>query len=246
VNPENPFFAKAYVNRLWGHFFSRGLVDPIDDMRLTNPPSNPELLDALAKEFVKSHYSTKALVRLMVSSATYQLSSEPTEKNAHDKQNYARYYPRRLSAEVLVDAVDQATASPTGLGLPVGMRAIDLPDEASGSYFLEVFGRPQRSSACECERSFEANLGQSLHLMNSRDVQSKLKADEGRAARLASDKRSDPEKVAELYLWFYARTPESDEMKLALGYLAVHTDKRRAYQDLIWALLNSKEFLFNT
>ncbi|HEV3140167.1 MAG TPA: DUF1549 and DUF1553 domain-containing protein, partial [Vicinamibacterales bacterium] len=169
VDPKNPFFAKAVANRCWAHFLGRGIVDPLDDMRITNPPSNPELLDALAQDFVDHKFSLKHLVKTSVKSRTYQLSATPNEFNKHDKQNYARYYPRRLSAEVLFDAVCQVTDSPTPFnGLPTDRhapkRAIMLPDESFQSYFLDVFGRPQRLSACECERVDGANLAQVLHL----------------------------------------------------------------------------------
>src|SRR5207244_3835160 len=157
VEANNPFFARAVANRYWAHFFGRGIVDPLDDLRVTNPPSNPELLDALAKELVEHQYSLKHLIRTICRSRTYQLSAVPNEFNKHDKQAYARYYPKRLSAEVLLDAVCQVTDSPTQFGgLPrdrnAPTRAIMLPDEAFNSYFLDVFGRPQRISACECER----------------------------------------------------------------------------------------------
>ena len=177
VDAKNPFFARAVANRYWAHFFGRGIVDPLDDMRVTNPPSNPELLDALAKELVDSKFSLKHLVKTIVKSRTYQLSSMPNEFNKHDKQSFARYYPRRMSAEVLFDAVSQVTNSPAAFGgLPTDKyapnRAIMLPDESFPSYFLDVFGRPQRISACECERVSEANLAQALHLLNSQDLRS--------------------------------------------------------------------------
>ncbi len=157
TKPDNPYFAKAVANRYWAHFFGRGIVDPLDDMRVTNPPSNPALLDALAKVVVDNKYSLKALVRAICTSRTYQLSAVPTAENKSDKQNFARYYPKRLSAEVLFDAVCQVTDSPSQFpGLPTDRhapaRAIMLPDESFQSYFLDVFGRPQRISACECER----------------------------------------------------------------------------------------------
>ena len=161
VAKDNPFFARSVVNRYWAHFFGRGLVDPLDDMRVTNPPSNPELLDALAKDFIDHNFSLKHLVRTLARSRTYQLSAQPNEFNKHDKRAYARYYPRRMGAEVLFDAVSQVTGSPAAfLGLPTDKhspnRAIMLPDESFASYFLDVFGRPQRISACECERVSEA------------------------------------------------------------------------------------------
>ncbi|HUR52832.1 MAG TPA: DUF1549 and DUF1553 domain-containing protein, partial [Gemmataceae bacterium] len=172
TNPKNPFFAKTVANRYWAHFFGRGIVDPLDDMRVTNPPSNPELLDALAANLIENKYSLKALIKTICKSRTYQLSSTPNDHNATDKQSFARYYPRRLQAEVLFDAVCKVTDSPTNFpGLPTDRhapsRAIMLPDESFASYFLDVTGRPQRISACECERVNEASLAMSLHLLNS-------------------------------------------------------------------------------
>ena len=182
---SNPFFAKALVNRYWKHFFGRGLVDPEDDMRVTNPACNPELLDALAADFIKNKFDMKHLIRTICNSQTYQLSSDPNEWNQDDKQNFSRYYPKRLNAEVLLDAIDQVTATTTSFsGVPVGTRAVELPDNGFNSYFLTVFGRPESASACECERSSEANLAQSLHLLNSAEIQGKLTAGNARAATL--------------------------------------------------------------
>ncbi|MBY0460119.1 MAG: DUF1549 and DUF1553 domain-containing protein, partial [Gemmataceae bacterium] len=179
VDAKNPFFAKTVANRYWAHFFGRGIVDPLDDMRITNPPSNPELLDALAQNLVDNKYSLKALIKTICKSRTYQLSSAPNEFNKHDKQAYARYYPKRLQAEVLLDALCQVTDSPSRFGgLPgdknAPNRAIMLPDESFQSYFLDVNGRPQRISACECERVSEANLAAVLHMLNSDEVQNKI------------------------------------------------------------------------
>jgi hypothetical protein len=251
VDAKNPFFARAVANRYWAHFFGRGIVDPLDDMRVTNPPSNPQLLDALAKDLVEHKYSLKHLVRTICKSRTYQLSSMPNEFNKHDKQAYARYYPKRMSAEVLFDAVCQVTGSPTAFGtLPqdahAPKRAIMLPDESFASYFLDVFGRPQRISACECERVSEANLAQALHLLNSDEVQGKLTRQGGRADVLVKDPRPDEEKVEELFLWAFARKPNERQMKLALDHIALHAkDKKVAYENIVWALINTKEFVFN-
>jgi Protein of unknown function (DUF1553)/Protein of unknown function (DUF1549) len=251
VAPENPFFARAVANRYWAHFFGRGLVDPLDDMRVTNPPSNPELLDALAKDLTDHKYSLKQLIRTLVTSRTYQLSSAPNEFNKHDKQNFARCYPRRMSAEVLFDAVNQVADSPAGFGgLPTDRfapnRAIMLPDESFPSYFLDVFGRPQRISACECERVSEANLAQALHLLNSDEVQGKLSRANGRADKLAKDPRADSEKVDELFLWAFARQATADQRNIALAHINKHAaDKKVAYENILWALVNSKEFVFN-
>jgi hypothetical protein len=253
VDAKNPFFAKAVVNRYWAHFFGRGLVDPLDDMRVTNPPSNSELLDALAKDFIEHKFSLKHLVRTIVNSRTYQLSAVPNEFNKHDKQNYARYYPQRMGAEVLLDAVGQVTDSPTAFGgLPqdrhAPKRAIMLPDESFQSYFLDVFGRPQRISSCECERVSEANLAQALHMLNSDEVQQKIARAGGRADQLAGakDTRTDAEKVDELFLWAFARKPTPEQRDAALQHIGKNAqNKRIAYENIIWALLNTKEFVFN-
>jgi hypothetical protein len=251
VAGKNPFFAKAVANRYWAHFLGRGIVDPIDDMRVTNPPSNPELLDALAAELVKNKYSLKQLVRAICTSRTYQLSSLPNDSNKHDKQSYARYYPKRMSAEVLFDAVSQVTDSPaTFNGMPKDRfapnRAIMLPDESFASYFLDVFGRPQRLSSCECERVSEANLAQTLHLLNSDEVQNKLARNGGRADALAKDSRPDEEKVEELFLWCWGHKPNEKQKELAMEQIEKHEKaKKEAYENILWALINSKAFVFN-
>lgn len=197
TNKRNPFFAKSLANRYWKHFFGRGIVDPEDDMRETNPPTNPELLDALATYFTANGFDMKALIREICRSSTYQLSSQPNAHNGVDKQNFSRYYPKRLNAEVLLDAVDQLTATKTKFnGLPEGTRAVQLPDNSfnAQNYFLTVFGRPDSSSSCECERSTEPSLAQSLHLLNAKDMQDKVS--NGRAAKLAQDPRPDEERSA--------------------------------------------------
>jgi hypothetical protein len=250
VDTKNPFFAKAVANRYWAHFFGRGIVDPIDDMRVTNPPTNPALLDALAKELVDHNYSLKHLIRVIVKSRTYQLSAIPNQWNKHDKQTFARFYPRRMVAEVLYDAVNQVTNSPSSFnGMPqdklAPKRAIMLPDEGFTSYFLEVFGKPNRISACECERVGEANLAQALHLLNSDEIQNKLARAGGRADMLAQDKRSDAEKVTELFLWALGRPPSAEHLQIAVAHVERHAkDKRVAYQNLLWVLINTKEFVF--
>jgi len=247
TDPQNSFFAKALVNRYWKHFFDRGLVDPEDDMRVTNPASNPELLNALAQHFVDSHFDMKDLIRTICRSKTYQLSSDPNEYNLTDKQNYSRFYPRRLQAEVLLDALNQVTISSTGFsGLPPGTRAVQLPDEGANNYFLNVFGSPQSDTACECERSQEANLAQSLHLLNSSEVQGKLSSDTSRAAVLAAQEDvPHADRIAELYQSVYSRAPIEEELAVAMAHIEKTENKRQAYEDILWALVNTKEFLFN-
>lgn len=256
----NPFFAKALVNRYWKHFFRRGLVDPEDDIRDTNPPSNPELLDALASKFVQSGYDLKELIRTITQSTTYQLSSVPNEHNGIDQQNFSRYYPRRLPAEVLLDAIDGLTGAPTNFpDLPPGTRAISLPDNSYNrtTALLKVFGRPEGLSVCECERVDSASLAQSLHLLNSADIKGKLSGANGRAEKLVKAGGTDADKIRSLYLTAFARSPSPEEVREAEEYLKRPlTDargepldplkaKRSSLEDLIWALMNAKEFLYN-
>ncbi len=247
-DPANPFFAKSLVNRYWKHFFNRGIVEPEDDMRETNPPSNPELLDGLAKQFIESGFDMKDLVRTICRSHTYQLSSLPNEYNASDKQNFSRYYPRRLSAEALYDGFHKVTMTSENFGgMPAGTHALQLADSSNGPYFLKVFGMPQGDTACECERSQDANLAQSLHLLNSKEVQDKISKNEARAAKLAAEtERSHEERMTELYQVVFARNPRPDEMEVAISYIGRHQENPRiAYEDILWALINTKEFLFN-
>jgi hypothetical protein len=266
---DNDYFAKVLVNRYWKHFFGRALVEPEDDLRATNPATNPKLLDGLAEHFIKSGFDLKGLVRTMCRSQVYQFSSLPNEHNAGDTQSFSRHYPQRLQAEVLLDAIDQVTNAQTQFaGLPAGTRAVQLPDDSfnQNSYFLRVFGRPEMKSSCECERSQDASLAQSLHLLNSKDVQNKLTGDAHRSAILAADaKREHDAKIRELYLRAFSRVPNPEEIALAAGHIAKKekeveesnqkkeekdkakpgTGTRQAYEDIVWALINSKEFLFN-
>jgi hypothetical protein len=244
--PENPFFARALANRYWKHFFGRGIVDPEDDMRATNPPSNPQLLDALAAHFLQSGFDMKDLIRQICRSSTYQLSSEPNEHNERDTQNFSSFYTRRLNAEPLYDAINQvAGVSARFTGVPVGTRATQLPDNGFNDYFLQVFGKPEAASACECERSAEANLAQSLHLLNSTDIQGRLTNGSGRARQLALDEElTDTQKITELYLWAYSRLPRSEELTFLLSQIENYENKQQAFEDILWAIFNTKEFLF--
>jgi hypothetical protein len=246
AKPENPFFAKALVNRLWGHFYGRGLVHEVDDLRETNPASNPELLDALAQEFRDSKFDTKHIIRLMLTSRVYRLSSEPTDDNRDDRQNFARYYARRLPAEVLLDAVDQACGVKSNFGnMSAGARAVDLPHENFGSYFLDTFDRPRRVTGCECERSTGATLSQVLLLANSDELENKLSQGNGRVDRMFQEKKPTPEMIDELYLAAFGRLPTDAEKQKAEAYVQSDREARRGIEDVLWSLLNSREFLFN-
>ncbi|MCF7784508.1 MAG: DUF1549 and DUF1553 domain-containing protein [Prosthecobacter sp.] len=255
---DNAFFAHTLVNRYWKHFFNRGLVEPEDDMRETNPPVNPELLSALAADFVKSGYDLKQLIRTITNSTTYQLSAIPNTYNAKDRQNFSRYYPKRLNAEVLYDSVNTLLDTQTSFaGQAPGTRAVALPDNSynQSTYFLSVFGRPDSSSACECERTQEASLAQSLHLLNAAEIQTQLSRGNGRADTLTKDTRPDDDKIADLYHIALSRDPNAAEVKFAHTHLDKKTagktgdeafkGKKEAYEDILWALLNTKEFLFN-
>jgi hypothetical protein len=246
AKPENPFFARALVNRLCGHFLGRGLYHEVDDLRDTNPPSNPELLDALAQDFIKHKFDMKHVIRTIVTSRVYQLSSEPIGQNRNDTQNFARYYARRMPAEVFLDAVDQVTGKRTNFsGISTNARAVDLPHEGFGSYFLDTFDRPKRVTTCECERSTAATLGQVLLLANSSEIEDKIAAGDGRLAKMIKDKKPTAEIVEELYLTAYARKPSEAELKRSLAYVEKETDKTKALEDVLWVILNSKEFMFN-
>lgn len=256
----NPFFAKSLVNRYWKHFFKRGLVEPEDDLRDTNPPTNPELFDALAKHFTDSDYDLKSLVRTITQSQAYQLSAVPNADNGVDRQNYSHFYPKRMQAEVLLDSIDMLTGAKSDFAdLPPGTRAIALPDNSynRASPFLKVFGRPDNASVCECERVQSASLAQSLHLMNAADMRAKLTASNGRAEHLTNAGIPEPERIREVYLAAFSRDPTADEVRLAEAHvLKPRTDaegrpldsqqaKRQGYEDLLWAILNTKEFLYN-
>jgi hypothetical protein len=260
---ENPYFAKMLVNRYWKHFFSRGLVEPEDDMRITNPATHPDLLDQLGQSFIDSGFDVKHLIRTICNSQAYQLSSEPNEHNSKDDQYYARYYPKRLPAEVMLDAINDIADSKNSFNKqPLGVRAIALPDDNANkeSIFLTVFGRPQMDSACECERTADANLAQSLHLINSPTVQAKLSASKGRAAELAADtERPDEDRIHELYMRALAREADAEELAMAFAHLKkkrdqsaadpekvpVATAEKQAFEDILWVVVNTKEFLFN-
>jgi hypothetical protein len=247
TSPDNPWFARNLANRAWAHFLGRGLVEPVDDVRATNPPTNPELLDALARHLVESKFDFRQLVRTITASRVYQLSSRPNPTNERDEQNYSRSPLKRIDAEVLLDMVCQTTGVPEKFpGVPGGGRAIRLWDSKVPSDFLKLFGRPVRVSACECERNVEPSVAQVLHLLNSPEVEDKLSHEGGTVARLVRQKADDGALVEELYLTFYSRPPTEKERQAALAHLKRDPAKRRqAAEDLAWSLMNSLEFVFN-
>jgi hypothetical protein len=244
IGPANEHFAGAMVNRLWKHFFAVGLVEPVDDLRATNPPSNRELWQAIVKEFAASNYNLKHVMRLILNSRTYQRSAETTASNATDSRFYSHYYARRLPAEVMLDALCQATASPeTFNGYPQGVRAIQLPGPQIDSYFLTTFGRSDRVTACACERNGEVTLSQLLHLQNSENLLNKIQHGAGLNGLLVKT-ADDDRLIDELYLATFSRPPRDDERQ-AVKAAFQGADRKEAATDLLWALLNSKEFAFN-
>lgn len=245
TGPENPFFARGMVNRIWSYFFHRGIVDPVDDVRSTNPPINPALLDALTADFVAHKFDVKHLMRRIVMSHTYQRTSVANDSNRHDEQNFSHAVPRRIPAEALLDSLVQATNVPEPFGgAPAGFRAAQLPDAVVTSPFLNLFGKPQRMEACECERDNGSNMLQALHLINGTGILGRVANPGGRVAQLTAQLKNDDELVAELYLWALARKPSEAETKAGAAFLKSYADKRlEAAQDLMWALLNTKDFL---
>jgi len=245
TGPGNPFFARSLVNRVWFHLMGRGIVEPVDDFRDSNPASNDELLDGLAADFAKGGFDLRALVRSILVSRTYQLASKANDLNATDTIYFSHAYARLLPAEVLLDAISAVTGTTTPFdGLPKGTRATQIPDGKMENPFLKTFGRPARELACECERESDSNLSQALQLIGGATVNGKLRDDSGRMARLAKSDLA-PEAIArELYLVALARDPNPTETAAAVKHLAAAPDRRQAVEDLGWVLINSKEFLF--
>jgi hypothetical protein len=247
TSKNNPYFAKAIVNRVWSYFFARGIIDPVDDIRSSNPPINPELLNALTKDFIDHHFDLRYLMRTIVGSRTYQLSARTNEWNADDDNNFSHALPRRLTAEELMDAISISTGSPMVFKeVPKDYLAEELPDSRIGmGGFLDLFGRPQRESPCECERRSEVSLKQALNLINGPAVGDAVADPNGRAAKLILEGAPDRKIVENLYVATLDRMPGADEARKAEAYLAGSKNRAERVQDLEWALLNSYAFLFN-
>ncbi|MFO0876742.1 MAG: DUF1553 domain-containing protein [Gemmataceae bacterium] len=263
TSADNPYFAKALVNRVWRNFMGRGLVEAEDDLRETNPPTNSELLDALAADFIKHRFDVKHLIRTIMNSAAYQRSARAIPGNEADDRFYSRYIVRRLSAEVILDAYSQVTGVPTPFthlvsnardseapygGFPLGTRALQLPDAQVASRFLDAFGRPERANTCSCERSQDSSVGQALHLNNGKTLNDKLRAKSSIVSRWLEEKTADGEAVRSLYLASLGREPTAGELDKFGKLLAEATrdgGRREALEDLVWAVLTSREFIFN-
>ena len=244
TSSDNPYFARLVVNRIWKHFLGRGLVEPEDDFRSTNPATNEPLLDYLAEQFVRRNFDLKAVMRMIMHSRVYQLSSEPNETNYEDQQNYSHFLVKRIPAEVLLDSISQVTGSPEKFaGMPLGTRAIRLWDNRMPSYFLDTFGRSERASACECGKSGEPTMAQALHLMNAPEIDTKIADPYGRVAAFIAAGMTRDEIVSELCLATLGRPPKEKETQVARELFVQATDEE-ASRDFLWTLLNSYDFLF--
>ena len=248
TSPDNRYFSRSIANRVWANFFGVGLVEKVDDMRVTNPASNELLLDAVADYLVTEKFDLKKLVRAILTSSSYQRSSRTVEGNETDGRFYSRYYPRRLQAEVLLDAISQVTAVPTVFkDQPAGTRALQLPDSNIESYFLSTFGRPDRVITCECERSDEPSMTQVLHLYNGKTINSKLQAKANRISQVLEANADDPQVIRRAYLEVLSRLPSTEEVERLSTLIEVDDpgQRRQVLEDLYWSLLTSREFLFN-
>lgn len=246
ASPDNPFFTRSFVNRYWSYLMGRGLVEPVDDFRATNPPSHPELLEALNSDFVKHGLDTKHLIRTICNSRVYQLEARVAPKYDQDGTFYTHRRFRRLPAAVLLDAVDQVCGTHEEFAsIPVGTRAQQLPDPQVPSYFLDAFGRSVRSSPCECATSESSDLAQALHLINSESLNRKISHKNGRLMSLLKSEMSDSEIVATLYLETFGRRPRTQELEIAVKLVGESSSRQAGFEDLLWTLLNSTAFLFN-
>jgi hypothetical protein len=252
---DNPFFARSIVNRLWRNFMGRGLIEPVDDLRDTNPATNDELMDALVKDFTAHNFDINYMIRTIMQSATYQASSEPLKENAGDDKYGSHYLIKRLPAEVLLDAYSQVTQEPEKFGgYPVGTRALQLPDTAVKSYFLDAFGRPPRQQTRESERTSVPTITQALHIINGETLNNKVRAPDNSIGALLKQGLSDEQIVSKLYFASFSRHPNETERAALVNALhsaeqqkvsGVDNPRREALNDMMWAMLTSEAFMFN-
>jgi hypothetical protein len=245
TSTNNPYFARNLANIVWAHFMGRGIIEPVDDVRISNPPSNPELLDSLAGKFVEYKYDFKRVVRDICTSRTYQLSTHPNSSNASDDRNFSKAAIRRIRAEVLLDCISEVTETQDKFpGLPRGARAVEIADGNTANYFLTTFGRASRTTVCSCEVKVDPNLSQALHLLNGRTLQSKI--DDGSVVKKLLKEGQTPDQIIEnLYLRCFSRKSTDDELTKLKAFIAPDSNQEQVLNDIFWSLLNAKEFVFN-
>jgi hypothetical protein len=245
TSPQNPYFARNIANIVWAHFLGRGIIEPVDDVRISNPPSNPELLDALAAKLVDYQYDFKKLVRDICTSRTYQLDTRPNDSNATDERNFARASIRRIRAEILLDCISEVTETQDKFpGLPRGANAVEIPDGSTSDYFLTTFGRASRATVCSCEVKVDPNLSQALHLLNGNTIQDKI--EQGGVVKSLLKRGETPEQViADLYLRCLGREPTTNETAKLESFFKKGAAAEPVLNDVFWSLLNAKEFVFN-
>jgi hypothetical protein len=245
ASPNNPYFATNLANMVWAHFYGMGIIDPVDDVRVSNPASNPELLRELGKKFTEYKYDFKKLVRDICTSRTYQLSTQANASNAGDTRNFAKANIRRIKAETFYDCISQVTETKNKFpGLPLGARAVQIVDGATSSYFLTTFGRATRETVCSCEVKLDPTLSQSLHLLNGDTTTQKIAAGNLVGRRL-TEKKAPRAVIEELFVRSLSRKPTPNELAKLEGMLIAEKDQKRALEDVFWAVLNSREFMFN-
>jgi hypothetical protein len=245
ASPENPYFAKNLSNIVWNHFFGQGIVNEVDDVRISNPASNQELLDELGKKFTAYKYDFKKLVKDICMSQAYQRSTQPTKTNEADTRNFARGPIRRIRAETMLDVLSQTTDTKNKFpGLPLGSRAVQIADGQVSNYFLTTFGRPTRETVCSCEVRLEPTLSQSLHLLNGDTVATKI-SQGNIVGKMLTEKRPPAYVIEQLYIRCLSRPPRPEEMKKLLAAVDANPNKQQALEDVFWAILNSREFMFN-
>jgi hypothetical protein len=242
---DNPYFARNIANLVWSHYIGRGIIEPVDDVRISNPPSNPDLLNALSAKLIGYNYDLRKLVRDICTSRTYQLATHPNETNSSDDRNFSKASIRRIRAEVLLDCITQVTETQDKFnGLPRGAHAIQIADGNTGTYFLKTFGRASRTSVCSCEVKTDPNLSQALHLLNGDTVQNKIEQG-GFVKKSLKEGRSRDEIIQDIYLRCFSREPTADEVSKLQSFFKPDSKTERVLNDIFWSLLNSKEFVFN-
>ena len=245
ASPDNPYFATNLANIVWDHFFGQGIINPVDDVRVSNPASNPELLQELGKRFTEYHYDFKKLIRDICNSRTYQLCTQPNESNQSDTRSFSHAALRRIKAETFLDCISQVTETKNKFpGLPLGARAVQIADGTVSTYFLSTFGRATRETACSCEVKLEPTLSQSLHLLNGEATTQRI-AGGNLVGRRLGEKKPQREIIEELYIRCLSRKPLATEVAKLDPQVAKEPDKKKALDDVFWALLNSREFMFN-